>query len=163
MIEPVGNWGDGEIRLLEIPTANEYADNVAAFWRPSQPWLAGATHSFAYRLHWSDALASTRLAHVVATEVGLAPETDRVRRFDLTFEADAPLPSGALKPDVWSAGGKLANIRVARDGERRVRLRFDLEPGAASVVELHAALTHAPMGGETSQLTETWLFRWTPE
>lgn len=163
VIEPVGDWGDGEIHLLEIPTANEYADNVAAFWRPAQVWLAGGTYSFAYRLHWSDALASTRLARVVATEVGLAPETDRVRRFDLTFEADAPLPSAALKPDVWSAGGRLSNIRVARDGERRARLRFDLEPGAASVVELHAALTHAPMGGETSQLTETWLFRWTPE
>lgn len=158
VIEPVGDWGEGDIHLLEIPTANEYADNVTAFWRPTQPWLAGATYSFAYRLHWSNALASTSLARVVSTEVGLAPETNSLRRFDLTFEADAPLPAGLLKPDVWSAGGKLSNIRVARDGDRRARLRFDLEPGAAPVVELHAAL-----GGETSQLTETWLFRWTPE
>lgn len=163
VIEPVGDWGEGDVRLLEIPTVNEYADNVAAFWRPAQPWLAGATYSFAYRLHWSGAQASTSLARVVATEVGLAPETDRVRRFDLTFEADTPIPDGALKPDVWSAGGRLSNIRVARDGERRARLRFDLEPGAAPVVELHAALTHGGMSGQTSQLTETWLFRWTPE
>ncbi|MEQ1784036.1 MAG: glucan biosynthesis protein, partial [Hyphomonadaceae bacterium] len=168
VIEPIGDWGQGEVRLLEIPTTNEYADNIAAFWRPAQPWLAGATYSFAYRLHWSGELASTSLARVVATDVGLAPETDRIRRFDLTFEADAPLPPGPLTPDVWSAGGKLSNIRVAYDGNRRARLRFDLEPGAASVVELHAALTHAALtntqtGGETSQLTETWLFRWTPE
>ena len=93
----------------------------------------------------------------------MAPETDRLRRFDITFEADAALPEGQLKPDVWSAGGKMSNIRIARDGDRRARLRFDLEPGAASVVELHAALTNSPTGGETSQLTETWLFRWTPE
>ena len=158
VIEPVGEWGEGDVHLLEIPTANEYADNVTAFWRPAQPWLAGATYSFAYRLHWSDALASTSLARVIATELGLAPEATTLRRFDITFEADAPLPAGHLTPDVWSAGGKLSNIRVARDGDHRARLRFDLEPGAASVVELHAAL-----GGETSQLTETWLFRWTPE
>ncbi|MEQ1783989.1 MAG: glucan biosynthesis protein [Hyphomonadaceae bacterium] len=163
VIEPVGDWGEGDIRLLEIPTANEYADNVTAFWRPAQPWLAGATYSLAYRLHWSAALASTSLARVISTEVGMAPETDRLRRFDLAFEAGAPLSEGQLKPDVWSAGGKLSNIRVARDGDRRARLRFDLEPGAASVVEIHAALTNTPMSGETSQLTETWLFRWTPE
>ena len=163
VIEPVGDWGEGDIRLLEIPTANEYADNVTAFWRPAQPWLAGATYSLAYRLHWSAALASTNLARVISTEVGMAPETDRLRRFDITFEADAALPEGQLKPDVWSAGGKMSNIRIARDGDRRARLRFDLEPGAASVVELHAALTNSPTGGETSQLTETWLFRWTPE
>ena len=163
VIEPVGDWGKGEVRLLEIPTANEYADNVTAFWRPAQPWLAGTTYNFAYRLHWSDTLAATSLARVILTEVSMAPETDRVRRFDITFEADAPIPIGLLKPDVWSAGGVLSNIRVARDSDRRARLRFDLEPGAASVVELHAALTHAPVGSETSQLTETWLFRWTPE
>lgn len=163
VIEPAGDWGEGDVHLLEIPTANEYADNVTAYWRPAQPWLAGKTYSFAYRLHWSGAVAQTSLARVISTEVGLAPETTLLRRFDITFEADQPLPAGALKPDVWSAGGKLSNIRVARDGDRRARLRFDLEPGAASVVELHAALTRADTGGETSQLTETWLFRWTPE
>ena len=54
-IEPVGDWGDGDIHLLEIPTANEYADNVAAFWRPAKPWRAGKTYRIAYRLHWTDA------------------------------------------------------------------------------------------------------------
>lgn len=158
MIEPVGDWGEGDVHLLEIPTANEYADNVAAWWRPAQPWRAGEVYRIAYRLHWSDASTATGVARVISTEVGMAPETDRLRRFDIAFEADAALPAGVLKPDVWSAGGQLSNIRVARDGERRLRLRFDLEPGAAPVVELHAAI-----GGETSQLTETWLFRWTPE
>lgn len=158
MIEPVGDWGEGDVRLLEIPTANEYADNIAVWWRPAQMWRAGETYSIAYRLRWSDDPAPTHLARVISTEVGLAPETDCVRRFDLAFESDAFIPAGALKPDVWSTGGELSNIRVARDGDHRLRLRFDLEPGAAPVVELHAAI-----GGETSQLTETWLFRWTPE
>lgn len=163
MIEPIGDWGEGDVHLLEIPTANEYADNVAAWWRPAQPWRAGETYSIAYRLHWSDGPAPTHLARVISTEVGLAPETDRLRRFDIGFESAALIPAGAITPDVWSAGGKLSNIRVARDGEHRLRLRFDLEPGAAPVVELHAALTQTVAGGETSQLTETWLFRWTPE
>ncbi len=33
----------------------------------------------------------------------------------------------------------------------------------AAYIATHAVLTDAPVGDETSQLTETWLFRWTPE
>ena len=162
-VEPKGDWGKGSVQLVEIPTSDETFDNMVAFWNPEKKPQPGEELLFAYRLHWSDASTATGVARVISTEVGMAPETDRLRRFDIAFEADAALPAGTLKPDVWSVGGQISNIRVARDGERRARLRFDLEPGAASVVELHAALTHAPMGGETSQLTETWLFRWTPE
>jgi periplasmic glucans biosynthesis protein len=31
-VEPVGDWGDGEVRLLELPTQSETNDNIAAFW-----------------------------------------------------------------------------------------------------------------------------------
>src|SRR3546814_16501249 len=33
-VEPVGRWGAGSVQLLEIPTDDETADNIAAFWRP---------------------------------------------------------------------------------------------------------------------------------
>jgi periplasmic glucans biosynthesis protein len=158
VIEPVGDWGAGDVHLLEIPTADEYADNVAAYWRPDQAWRAGEVYSLAYRLHWSAAPATDNRAHVISTEVGFAPETNRVHRFDIVFESDAQLSAGPLTPDVWSTAGELSNIRVTHEGDTRAHLRFDLEPGKAPVIELHAALTD-----QTNQLTETWLFRWTPE
>jgi glucan biosynthesis protein len=59
---------------------------------------------------------------------------------------------------VWATSGVLSNIHVTSDADALVRLTFDLEPGASPVIELHAALANS-----TSQQTETWLFRWTPE
>ena len=33
-IEPIGDWGDGDLRLLEIPAASENNANIVAQWRP---------------------------------------------------------------------------------------------------------------------------------
>ena len=35
-VEPKGQWGAGEIQLLELPTTGETMDNVVAFWKPQQ-------------------------------------------------------------------------------------------------------------------------------
>ncbi len=155
-IEPVGDWGPGEVRLLEIPTINEYADNIAAFWRPAEPWAAGEAYRIAYRLHWS-ATPAPGPARVVDTRVALAPESSDLHRFEIDFAGEA-LVAADLISDVWSTEGQLSNIRLTRTGTTAARLSFDLAPGASRTVELHAAV-HSP----TNQLTETWLFRWTPE
>ncbi len=33
-IEPIGDWGEGAVYLVEIPTKEEIHDNIVAFWRP---------------------------------------------------------------------------------------------------------------------------------
>ena len=33
-IEPIGDWGEGQVQLLEIPTESENNDNIIAYWRP---------------------------------------------------------------------------------------------------------------------------------
>jgi glucans biosynthesis protein len=157
-IEPVGDWGAGDIRLLEIPTATEYADNIAAFWRPADIWRAGEPQHIAYRLHFANAAPLPGPARVISTVAELAPESTSTHRFVITFRDDALVPMGRLTPEVSSAAGEVSNIRVASDGDRLLRISFDLEPGSAPVAELRAALH-----GDNSQLTETWLFRWTPQ
>ena len=39
-IEPIGEWGAGEVTLVEIPSESEVNDNIVAYWRP-KPGLAG--------------------------------------------------------------------------------------------------------------------------
>jgi periplasmic glucans biosynthesis protein len=46
--------------LVEIPTADEFMDNVVAFWRPRAPLRAGSEHRFDYRLVWTAALPLRR-------------------------------------------------------------------------------------------------------
>jgi glucans biosynthesis protein len=35
--EPIGDWGEGAVQLVEIPTKEEIHDNIASFWRPKTP------------------------------------------------------------------------------------------------------------------------------
>jgi len=59
-VEPIGQWGEGRIELVEIPTANETHDNVVAYWTPKQPYEPGQEVAFGYRLV---AVASTEDMH----------------------------------------------------------------------------------------------------
>lgn len=54
-VEPLGDWGKGDIQLVELPTKNEFADNVVAFWKPRQAIRAGDVRDLQYRLHVTSA------------------------------------------------------------------------------------------------------------
>jgi len=157
-IEPQGDWGKGEVRLLEFPTATEYADNVAAFWHPAEVWGAGSVQRLAYRLHWSDKPRAAPVARAVSTHVAPAPEGAHVQRFTIEFQGAPDFAAKDLHADVWATSGALSNIRLVPGADARMTLFFDLDTGASPVIELHAALADS-----NSQQTETWLFRWTPE
>ena len=51
-VEPVGDWGKGEVVLVEIPTRGETNDNVVAFWHPAENIEAGQDLELAYRLYF---------------------------------------------------------------------------------------------------------------
>lgn len=51
-VEPASPWGNGAVLLFELPTGNEFSDNVVAFWRPEAPLAAGSEQRFDYRLTW---------------------------------------------------------------------------------------------------------------
>ncbi|MBM7093421.1 glucan biosynthesis protein, partial [Streptomyces sp. S12] len=72
-VEPLGDWGEGAVHLIEIPTGDEYHDNIVAFWRPRAPLAAGREHRFDYRLHWCATHAwKPQLATVSRTRIGAA-------------------------------------------------------------------------------------------
>jgi glucans biosynthesis protein len=156
-IEPIGNWGAGEVRLLEIPSATEYNDNVAVFWRPASSWKPGEARRFSYVTRWGAGAVRADVATVAATRSGAKPDGSGLRHFVIDFAGGDSF--AAPLADVWASGGDIRNVLVS-DGPSpdTRRLSFDLDPKDAAAVELHAALKD-----QTSQLTETWLFRWTRE
>ena len=154
-IEPIGDWGDGAIWLVEIPSDKEVNDNIVAFWRPKAKLQAGISYDYAYKLHWCAAPPlKTPPAPFTNTMVGPGGDAS-TRQFVLDI---APLRKGAQpKLDVTSNKGELRHLSSelnAADGGWRIS--FELAPGNETVVELHARL----MDG-TTPLTETWLYRWT--
>jgi periplasmic glucans biosynthesis protein len=159
-VEPVGDWGKGAVHLIEIPTGDEYHDNIVAFWRPAEPLAAGREHRFDYRLHWcNDHHWKPELATVADTMIGAAAQQGR-RLVIIDFEGDALKGLGedaAIKPDVWSGAGKVLNA-VAHPVQATGgwRIGFELDPAGAQAAELHARLLRG-----TQPVSETWLYRWT--
>ena len=59
-VEPAGDWGEGRIDLIEIPTVGEAFDNIVACWTPSTPLPPGKPSEFSYRI---SALSTTETLH----------------------------------------------------------------------------------------------------
>ena len=157
-VEPVGDWGEGEVHLVEIPTADEYHDNIVAFWRPKAALAAGSEHRWRYRLHWCREHAwNPQLATVAATRIGASHDGARLVVVDLAGGRLSSLP-GDAKPqvDASASQGALCNPVAYRNADTGGwRMSFELHPGDARVSELRARL----VDGE-GPLSETWLYRW---
>jgi glucans biosynthesis protein len=163
-VEPMGDWGRGRVHLIEIPTADEYHDNIVAYWRPAAPLAAAREHRFDYRLHWCDMHRwKPQLATVTDTMIGAAmkPEhaTTNHRQVVIDFAGDAlqGQGEGALRADVWANGGTLLNpVAHPLPATGGWRIGFELDTGASPTVELHARLLQ-----DGQPVSETWLYRWT--
>ena len=159
-IEPIGDWGEGAIRLIEIPTGEEIHDNIVAFWRPSQPLKAKGEYRFTYRLHWTAAKpAGAGIAQIMDTRSGaFGKEKNRIFVLEAAGDKLKQLPADA-KPqlEVSADHGKLVNQVITPNPETGGwRISFELAPEGAKVVELRARIKL-----DDAPLTETWTYRWT--
>jgi glucans biosynthesis protein len=167
-VEPVGTWGEGAVYLLEIPTANEYADNIAAFWRPAAALQPGHEHRFRYDLRWTQpGLAALPEADAlellpVNSASGINPEDTASRLFVIDYAAagDAPLPAPEDMELVisQSEGAVISGQALYRINAERPKLRasFVLTPAASSDrCEVRMQLRKAGR-----DVAPVWLFRW---
>ncbi|MCY1126261.1 glucan biosynthesis protein [Frigidibacter sp. RF13] len=166
-IEPLGDWGAGRVRLVEIPSALEVHDNIVAYWVPDQKPAAGSSLEISYRMHWGrlDAPAMDDRARVLETRggVGGAAGNDNppdTRKFVVDFQGGmlsrlAPEDAG-IKPVVTVTNGKAENVTLHRiDGTDIWRLVFDVASDTGAVAELSAHVA-----GYGRKLTEIWMFQW---
>lgn len=159
-IEPIGDWGEGQIQLLEIPTDTDVNENVVAYWRPKAPVKPGEPFVMAYRMHWCwsppDRAGD---AQVVATVTGNGG--DRRRRFVVDYAGEAvadPNRAQTLRPNVTTSAGELRDVVGRVNPELRgYRVTFTLDPGDAELCELRMLLE-----SDAGRVGETWLYRWTP-
>ena len=155
-VEPAGDWGDGEVRLVEIP-------HPVGDQRQRRGLLGVALARAQGRpqgIRLPDLLADGRgrpvaAGRVIATRTGPVPSEPKQRRMVVEF-AGGKL--GALEPqqpvtaDVSSTNAKVARSYVeALPWKRSWRLFIDFEPEGKKPVELRAACSFA-----ARPLTETW-------
>jgi glucans biosynthesis protein len=168
-VEPQGDWGEGSVQLVEIPTDDEIHDNIAAFWVPKAPAAAGSSHALRYRLHWTDREPyPSPLARCVATRMGRGgqpgqPRPAGVRKFMVEFLGASleSLPYG-VKPELVPTASRgmfsyLFSEAVPNGVPGHWRAQFDFTAEGTEPVDLRLYLKN---GDRT--LSETWLYQYQP-
>src|SRR4029077_19013495 len=85
-ITPIGNWGKGQIKLVEIPSPRETNDNIVAYWVPRNLPPPGQPIEISYRMSFqSEDPLDSASGRVSATRVGVGDKED-VKRFILDFD-----------------------------------------------------------------------------
>jgi glucans biosynthesis protein len=160
-VEPIGDWGEGTVQLVEIPTNSEIHDNIVVAWRPKEPLRAKGEYGFVYRLHWLPQWTGRNdLARVTDTRVGAGINSQNTRLFVIGLAGgrlDA-LPADAEPTlEVTAHKGEVRNAVAQRNTETGGwRISFELSPGNETLVELRATLRL-----DDQPLAESWVYRWT--
>lgn len=170
-IEPQGDWGEGVVELIEMPTTDETNDNIVALWAPKTPLEPGKEFSFGYKLismldsgdlHPGGRVVNTYQAKPKALGSG-EPVTEGSRRFIIDF-AGGDLDYYLKQPEKIEIVPSIAYGRIDRafivpnrktEGFRAF-IDVVVEPG--QLAEMRAFLRS---GGKT--LTETWSYPWRAE
>ncbi|HVS50927.1 MAG TPA: glucan biosynthesis protein [Opitutaceae bacterium] len=159
-VEPVGKWGRGGVRLVELPTRDEFGDNIVAFWMPAQLPPPGEPIELEYRLHWCMDQIRPPAGFASATRHSHEYETERfLVDFDggyLNRHGDDP----TIEPVVSvGEGAELTHTAVQKNPfNGSWRVTFVVKPdGSGRPVDLRCFLRKPP-----HVLTETWSYLWQP-
>jgi glucans biosynthesis protein len=159
-VEPVGDWGEGRVELMQFPTPDETHDNVVAYWVPARLPAPGQPLDIAWRVRWQgDAMTTPPGGWTAQTRSGrsYAALEANERQFIVDFQGPAidALPADATVRAVAStdANAEVAEAIAWRNESGRawrMALRVRLK-NPAQPAELRAFLQHA-----NHTLTETW-------
>ncbi|MBZ9557725.1 MULTISPECIES: glucan biosynthesis protein [Modicisalibacter] len=164
-----GDWGQGGVELVEIPTDKEIHDNIITYWVPDKPFKAGESRRYQYRLSTHDgAVPDESLGRAVRMRNGWGadpgqknPPSHGLRRFVVDFRGDALAGLDASQPvkaELNVSHGKVNDLQVRRlpDG-KTWRASFKLDPqGESADMQLELKL-------RGQRLTETWSYLWNPD
>jgi len=174
-VTPIGDWGEGSIRLLELPTVDEFNDNIVAFWEPKKGLAPRQSAEFAYELQWfSDNPKLPATGRTITTRVADIPDPedkDRVadgktviRKFVLDFRwpeaAEDATSTNKLVSSVSVQNATLVGKPVQQYNayERTWRLFFKAAaPKGGTPVECRAFISR-----NAKPVTETWIYLWNP-
>ena len=156
-VEPKGDWGAGAVMLVELPTGDEFLDNIVAFWRPEAPLRAGGEYSYAYDLNWT--LEAPDIGGLSPFHQGRSGrEHDRPghRRFVIDVDVIADEVEALVSA---TEGARVSGISAfPLPGQNITRVTFLFSPGPLQSAEIRFSLRD----NDGSPLSPVWLHRWTP-
>jgi glucans biosynthesis protein len=165
-VEPQGNWGDGDLHLVELSTAYEGLDNIVAFWDPKNKPAPLEPFRFGYTLHWEGGEADVKRSEnrIVATRIGPDTQFPGARQFVIDFKGPKfdKIPEDKPPKAIanCSGGARIVDTLVLRNqfiGTWRVILKMLPKPDSRAAVDLRCTLQQG-----TNVVGETWTYQWSP-
>lgn len=167
-VEPIDDWGEGTVQLVEIPSVQEIHDNIVAYWIPEEKIEPGKEYRYRYRLNWCDKLpVDSGLATVSATYTGIGGvsgmlENDK-RKFVVDFQnvpakdLKTAIEQKTIVPDVSVSEGKLLGVSLIYNPlTKGATVYMDFQPNNKTS-ELRISLKE----GEKT-ISEIWSYQWLP-
>ena len=157
-IQPEDNWGEGEVRLIEIPVENEFNDNIVSYWLPKEPLMRGERREFRYRMSFAPLPPNdVPLAKVRQIRSGRSINVETTRSFIVDFDM-ALFAEEIPESKVSASAGRIVHAYLKPLPYQKVlRLAFEFEPGDATLADLQVVLTNK----DGVALSESWMARWT--
>jgi len=170
-VEPKGDWGEGRVELIELPTSDETNDNIVAAFVPKDSLEVGKPFNYAYRLTASLNLQqlspngrTINTYHTNARALGSPePLTLGTRRFIIDFSG-GDLHYYTADPQLvevvpTTTQGKIVRSFIVPNSHTGgFRAAIDLQLDQGQVTDLRAFLRTG-----TRALTETWTYPWRRE
>jgi glucans biosynthesis protein len=157
-IVPGAGMQEGSLRLLEIESPHEYADNVALVWVPAKIPQPQELFSYDYDIYFGERPADS-LASVVATRYGESLRGDGSIEFVIDFKGEQldSLPEDTeLTIDSSIEGGEFVWQNIRKNPHNDTwRLNLRVLPGASQEIRLRASLNE-----NEQRVSETWTYWW---
>ncbi len=174
-IEPRGNWGNGEVHLVELPAHGEGADNIVAFWTPAsrparmEPFRFGYTLFWTMEPHVSEPESKFPLLRVAQTRTGVDSRDPTKRQFVIDFSSSAPGPKPQAQVHCDHGKAAVSDVQVFENElSKGWRVFFSIKPDAAQRenVDIECSLERLEqVSGQTNaanRASETWRYAWKP-
>jgi len=160
-------WKEGAVELIQIPTQNEYNDNVVASWVPASKFLKGTTMDFAYTMRWASAIAEMPLA-AVQTTLSATPVDKQKRTFMIDFRGptlDGFTEEAPPEAEISLTGGHahVAQKQVVKNEPAGAwRLVFEIEEDRSAITQVlpmpDVVEIRANLKKGSAKLSETWSY-----
>ncbi|MGD9850846.1 MAG: glucan biosynthesis protein G [Nitrospirales bacterium] len=164
-VEPQGDWRQGKVVLVQLPTPDETNDNIVAFWTPKAPVTQGTPLELAYDIGFGKAdIPQNPMGTAVNTFIGdgnrigggRVPQSYRII-IDFAGGPLSKLPANAPVNGQVTAleeGEILEHFVEYHEQIKGWRLSILAKPAAKKPLHLRAYLNT-----EATALTETWTYR----
>jgi glucans biosynthesis protein len=170
-VTPKNNWGSGHLELLQIPTENEYNDNIVAYWVVEEPFEPGDSFDHSYTMAWyNGSRKRSALACVEATRIVAKPESAMFIVDFLLDPLQAPSSGKNISTDIQILNGyKITSSQLIKNTVTngwRLVIHVDLNqqnfldkmlPDHKPAMELRAFLKEGNV-----PITETWSYTYLP-